>query len=195
MSLRMGAWRFGDCVDGNRHWNLRASPLVGITCLAETVTTNLGLSGLLMDRVQRTLPPLIVFPDRNPTRMRRQRHCEIATHRSKPISVVRHPRITSLAEMQIVSLYKTFLRDASLGGPWRLIAKNTSSVTLPVFQKELYREVDGQSVCEMHHNSFWEALGEDNAGIVGSAHAAVLFYLPGSRSQQQAEQPYIAKIN
>jgi len=97
--------------------------------------------------------------------------------------------------MQIVSLYKIILRDASLGGPWRLIAKNTSSVTLPVFQKELYREVDGQSVCEMHHNSIWEALGEDNAGIVGSAHTAVLFYLPGSRSQQQAEQSYIAKFN
>jgi hypothetical protein len=126
--------------------------------------------------------------------MRRQRHFEIARHRSKPISVVRHSRITSLAEMQIISLYKIILRDASLGGPWRLIAKNTSSVTLPVFQKELYREVDGQSVCEMHHNSIWEALGEDNAGIVGSAHTAVLFYLPGSRFQQQAEQPYIAKL-
>jgi hypothetical protein len=109
-TVRMGAWRFGDCVDGNRHWNLRASPLVGITCLAETVTTNLGLSGLLMDRVQRTLPPLIVFPDRNPTRMRRQRHCEIATHRSKPISVVRHPPITSLAEMQIVKFPQNNLR-------------------------------------------------------------------------------------
>jgi hypothetical protein len=97
--------------------------------------------------------------------------------------------------MQIVSLYKIILRHASLGGPWQLIAKNTSSVTLPVLQKELYREVDGQSVCEVHHDSIREALGEDNAGIVGSAHAAVLFYLPGSRSQQQAEQAYIAKFN
>ena len=97
--------------------------------------------------------------------------------------------------MQIVSLHKIFRRDASLGGPWRLIAKNTSSVTFPVFQKELYREVDGQSVCEVHHDSIREALGEDDAGIVGSAHAAVLFYLPGSRSQQQAEQPYTAKLN
>jgi hypothetical protein len=97
--------------------------------------------------------------------------------------------------MQIVSLYKIILRDASLSGPWRVIAKNPSSVTLPVFQKELYREVDGQSICEVHHDSIREALGEDNAGIVGSAHAAVLFYLPGSRYQQQAEQAYIAKFN
>jgi hypothetical protein len=82
--------------------------------------------------------------------------------------------------MQIVSLYKIVLRDASLGGPRQLIAKNTSSVTLPVFQKELYGEVDGQSVCEVHHDSIREALGEDNAGIVGSAHAAALFYLPGA---------------
>jgi hypothetical protein len=97
--------------------------------------------------------------------------------------------------MQIVGLYKIFLGDASLAGPWQLIAKNTSSVTLPVFQKELYREVDGQSVCEVHHDSIREALGEDDAGIVGRAHAAVLFYLPGSRSQQEAEQPYITKFN
>ena len=90
--------------------------------------------------------------------------------------------------MEIVGLYKINLRDASLGGPWQLIAKNTSSVTLPVFQKELYREVDGQSVCEVHHDSIREALGEDNSGISGRAHAAVLFYLPGSRSRQQANR-------
>jgi hypothetical protein len=118
------------------------------------------------------------------------------THRSKPISVVRHPPITSLAEMQIVGLYKIIiLRDASLAGPWQLIAKNTSSVTLPVFQKELYREIHGQSVCEVHHDSIREALGEDNSGISGRAHAAVLFYMPGRRFQQEAEQPYIAKFN
>jgi hypothetical protein len=35
-----------------------------------------------------------------------EKHCEIATHRSKPISAVCNPRITSLAEMQIVSFYK-----------------------------------------------------------------------------------------
>jgi hypothetical protein len=98
--------------------------------------------------------------------------------------------------MQIVGLYKIIiLRDASLAGPWQLIAKNTSSVTLPVFQKELYREIHGQSVCEVHHDSIREALGEDNSGISGRAHAAVLFYMPGRRFQQEAEQPYIAKFN
>jgi hypothetical protein len=97
--------------------------------------------------------------------------------------------------MQIVGLYKIILRDASLGGPWQLIAKNTSSITLPVFQKELYREVDRQSVCEVHHDSIREALGEDDSGISGCAHATVIFYLPGSRSQQEGEQPYIAKFN
>jgi hypothetical protein len=64
------------------------------------------------------------------------------------------------------------LRDALLGGPWQLIVKNVSSITLSVFQKELYGEEDGQSVREVHHDSIREALGEDNAGISGRAHAA-----------------------
>jgi hypothetical protein len=87
------------------------------------------------------------------------------------------------------------LRQALLGGPWQLIAKNASSVTLPVFQKELYREEDGKSVCEVHHDSIRKALGEDNAGISGRAHAAVLFYLQQSRSQRQTEQAYIVELN
>ena len=63
-----------------------------------------------------------------------------------------------------------------------------------MFQKELYREEDGQSVCEVHHDSIREALGEDNAGISGRAHAAVLFYLQRSRSQRQTEQAYIVEF-
>jgi hypothetical protein len=97
--------------------------------------------------------------------------------------------------MQTVSLYKIILRDASLGGPRQLIAKNTSSVTLPVFQKELYREEDGQSVCEVHHDSIGEALGEDNAGIIGSAHAAVLILPVRGQVSAASEQKYIANFN
>jgi hypothetical protein len=63
-----------------------------------------------------------------------------------------------------------------------------------VFQKELYREVDRQSVCEVHHDSIREALGEDNAGIVGSAHADLS--LPAREQVSAAsEQEYIAKLN
>jgi hypothetical protein len=45
----MEAWRFGDCVVGNRCGNLSRVPLVGIRCLTETARKDLDLFGLLME--------------------------------------------------------------------------------------------------------------------------------------------------